>query len=114
MSDDPRTERWWTPQQIELVEDRRRTWRRAKFEASDMLLISRDGGQGSIGRQLVPGEMPPADGEIVKGGWDHEHCELCWTKISAAGEGQRDGYVDGKTWLCADCFETYIAPRLTR
>jgi hypothetical protein len=113
MSDNLRTEPWWTPHQLELVEDRRRTWKRAKFEASDMLLIHRGVGQGSIGRQLLPDEMPPPDGEIVKSGWDHAHCELCWTEISAAGEGQRDGYADGMAWLCTDCFEKYIAPRST-
>lgn len=77
-----------------------------------MLLLRHGPGQGSIGRQLLPDEVAPVDGEVVKGGWDHAHCELCWTKISAEAENQRDGYTDGKAWLCTACFEAYIAPRL--
>jgi hypothetical protein len=51
--------------------------------------------------------------EIVKGGWDHEHCGLCWTEISLAPGNQSAGYTDGKGWLCIACFEHYIATRLT-
>lgn len=112
MTDNPRTESWWMPHQIELVEDRRRTWHKVAFEASDMLLIHRDAGQGSIGQELRPGEIPPSNGEVVRGGWDHGHCELCWTEISAAGDGQREGHTDGKAWLCVTCFEAYVLPRV--
>jgi hypothetical protein len=105
-------ESWWTPDQLELVEDRQRTWHHAHFQPSDMLLFHRGPDEGSIGRQLQPGEIP-TDGEVVKGGWDHAHCELCWAEISAAGNDNRDGYTDNVGhWLCTTCFNAYITPRL--
>ena len=106
------TETWWTPQQLKLVEDSSRSWHRATFEPSDMLLFHREGGLGAIGRPLVAGEQPGANSEVVKGGWDHAHCELCWEKISAHGENQHEGYTDGKAWVCTSCFDKYVAPRL--
>jgi hypothetical protein len=114
MSGNRPTEDWWTPQQAQLVEDRERTWQRADFTPSDMVLFRRGDGQGSIGRRLLPDEIPPSNGEIVKGGWDHEHCQLCSTKISAAGGNPSQGYTDGKGWLCSACFDRYIAPRVRR
>jgi hypothetical protein len=77
-----------------------------------MLLFRRGAGEGAIGRQLMAGERPGVNSEIVKGGWDHAHCELCWESISSAGENQHEGYTDGKVWLCTSCFDKYIAPRL--
>jgi len=108
------TEDWWTSQQVHLFEDRQRTWRRADFAPSDMLLFRRGDGQGSVGRRLVSGEVLPSDAEIVKGGWDHEHCELCWREIAAEADNQSAGYTDGKGWLYPESFEHYIAPRLHR
>jgi len=107
------TEDWWTPQQAQLVEDRQRIWHRANFPPSDMALFHRGDGQGSFGRRLLPGEIPPSDAEVVNGAWDHEHCGLCWQKISAEGNPGA-GYTDGMGWLCTACFDQYIAPRLRR
>src|SRR4051812_45104331 len=114
MSGNLTTEDWWTPQQGQLVEDPTRTWHRADFAPSDMVLLRRGDGQASVGRSLSPNEVPPSDAEIVKGGWDHEHCELCWAEISAAGGNPSAGYTDGKGWLCTACYDRYIAPRLRR
>jgi hypothetical protein len=106
------TETWWTEDQLALVENRRRVWHRMGFEPSDMLLIHRGPGQGSIGRQALPGDRPSADREIVKDGWDHAHCELCSATISTGGENLNEGYTDGKEWVCVDCFEEFIEPRM--
>jgi hypothetical protein len=106
------TEPWWTERQLEVVQDRERDWQRMNFKPSDMLLIHRGPGQGSIGRQAVPGDEPGPGREIVKDGWDHVHCELCFATIAAAGENPHEGYTDGKTWLCMPCFGKYVGPRL--
>jgi hypothetical protein len=112
MTEAHRTEEWWTPEQLRLVEDTARSWVRTTFSPSDMLLIRRQPGERSMGRRVRPGERPDPDSEIIEGGWDHEHCELCWAEIAASGEHQREGYTDGKTWICVSCFNAYIAPRL--
>jgi len=65
-----------------------------------------------IGRRLAAGEVPGTAEEVVSGGWEHEHCELCWATISPHDGHQPTGYTDGKEWLCISCFGKYIAPRL--
>ena len=112
MSSNQPIEDWWTPQQLKLIEDRNRVWRRAVFEASDMILFDRGPGQGPIGRQLQPNEQAAAGSRVVKDGWDHAHCELCWATLSVHESHQHDGYTDGRDWLCIGCFDKYIAPRL--
>jgi hypothetical protein len=51
--------------------------------------------------------------KVVENGWDHDHCELCWAKITDLpgldakhfGEAYTDG---GDQWLCQPCFERVI------
>jgi hypothetical protein len=44
----------------------------------------------------------PAVYKLVEGGWDHEHCSVCWAKIS---DGDRYWKSDGpdEIELCPDC-----------
>lgn len=97
---------WWQPYQLEVAQDTNRTWRKQTFESKDMLARVGDGCH--FGHQVVEGE--PLEGELVKGGWDHEHCLLCWKKISPNKEEElNEGYTDGKEWLCQACYELYVA-----
>jgi hypothetical protein len=61
MTEAHRTEKWWTPEQLRLVEDTARSWVRTTFSPSDMLLIRRQPGEGSMGRRARPGEQPGPD-----------------------------------------------------
>lgn len=96
----------WTPNQLELAQDDGRNWVRMTFENQDMIAFKLEGG-GTIGRKLVEGEEIKG-GNIIQGGWDHEHCELCFVTISAAKGFQHDGFKDGSEWLCQACYEKYI------
>jgi hypothetical protein len=97
---------WWTRRQRELVEDRSKSWVEQAFSPSHAVLFESSGGE--VMRKATPGDS--AIGEIEKG-WEHEHCALCWAKISArAGENQR-GYTDGTEWLCPECYAGYVLPR---
>lgn len=42
-------------------------------------------------------------------GWDHDHCEFCWKKISTMCSDLNEGYCteDGYHWICRDCFEDF-------
>jgi len=54
------------------------------------------------GRTILPYAGP--DG-IIKGGWDHEHCELCNAHI----EADTYGYLDlGEHWVCVGCYERFV------
>jgi len=104
-------ENWWTAGQAELVEDRSLTWRRQQWNARDAWM-SPDGAARPFGA-FPDGARPPDDMRLVKDGWDHDRCQLCWETFAEAPHGQPEGYTDGtQRWLCIACFETYLTPRL--
>ncbi len=43
--------------------------------------------------------------------WEHDHCEFCWAKFSAAGQPDvfREGYntADEYRWVCKTCFDDF-------
>lgn len=41
--------------------------------------------------------------------WDHDHCEFCWAKFSAASDDLRDGWAtdDEYRWICDTCFADF-------
>ena len=100
-------EQWWMPRQLALVEDRSRTWVLREFEPSPAVEHSVEGA-----RVLGKAGAPQAGARIIEDGWDHEHCELCWSKISRLPGDSPNGYTDGDKWLCVTCYTQYIAPRL--
>jgi hypothetical protein len=99
---------WWGPDQLELVRNPAiRTWERLKFAPSDALEIQTQQGYRAR-RKLEPGEAPK-EGKIIPEGWEHEHCELCWKRISSYPDDDNYGYTNGAHWICDECFSTYIA-----
>lgn len=45
-------------------------------------------------------------------GWDHDHCEFCFTKFmesNTSEEFQKEGYTtsDNYHWICKQCFEDF-------
>ncbi len=105
---------WWSPDQLELARDTTRVWRKSKFASSDGLAFRIADG-GTMVRKKLEGEKIPPGGFVVPGGWWHEHCRLCWEKITDIADikGFRDyGYTDGKDWLCESCYEKYIVSGL--
>lgn len=48
--------------------------------------------------------------EEIPGGWDHEHCAICWATIS-----QKENQVFMKSsqddCVCLDCFRNHVEPR---
>lgn len=46
-------------------------------------------------------------------GWDHDHCEMCATKLALEGmpDAIHDGWStdDGYHWVCPPCFEDFRA-----
>ena len=41
--------------------------------------------------------------------WDHDHCEFCWRKFSAADGDAHEGYAteDSFRWICPACFRDF-------
>jgi hypothetical protein len=42
-------------------------------------------------------------------GVEYEQCGLCWQTISAVEAEHNFGYTDGTDWVCAPCYDKYIA-----
>jgi hypothetical protein len=131
---------WWTPRQLELAHDASRNWRKRAFvpgpaAAAPAASSGRDtalrlfpggvpgvglapaasSGKGTILRRIKEGEALQPGETLVPAGWDHEHCALCWQKITDlddVADAERFGYTDGEEWLCERCYQTYISSGL--
>jgi hypothetical protein len=47
--------------------------------------------------------------DLVRGGWSHDHCEICWWELSESDdEAHSLGYTDGRHWICSECYQRFI------
>jgi hypothetical protein len=47
---------------------------------------------------------------VPEGGWEHEHCQVCWWKIRISDDPEIGiGYTNGNQWLCAECYRQFVA-----
>jgi hypothetical protein len=78
------------------------TWKKARFVPKD----------SEVHHRTPSGEVLNPEPSVLKDGWDHEHCMLCMAEISLYPGTQTEGYSDedGDEWLCAECYEKYLAP----
>lgn len=107
MTEPAPTESWWRPDQVELVTDTSRTWRRARFAPRDAI-SHRYPGKSNAFRKRIGKERPARSETVIPDGWDHEHCYLCFETISAQPDEVNEGWTDSKAWLCSDCYHKYI------
>lgn len=81
-------------ERVEIVLNEARHWERILFQPSDAERIHYDENHNEII-------------EIVKDGWDHEHCAIDSQNISL--EVNSYSYQDQfGIWVCNDCYEKYI------
>ena len=91
---------------VRLVLDQRRSWKQIDFRPRDAFEQPNPGG-GRMWRIATDADRHRTDGRIVPGGWDHEHCDICWAKVSESN--QRGAYVDDRDhWLCEMCHSMYV------
>lgn len=89
-----------------LVLDPARKWHRTEFAPVNAVRVAGPAGERMITR-VGPG---PPHGTLVKGGWDHEHCAICWGTIGIHGGAV--GYVSPPDiWACEDCYRNFISTR---
>ena len=96
----------------ELILDSKKKWEKVKFEAKDSAVYKTDGWNvmGKIG-QGKPFETQ-GEGKVIKGGWDHEHCDICTESIDINDIGYVSGN-EAKTekWVCEKCYSDLILPK---
>jgi hypothetical protein len=99
-------EEWWTDDQKALVEDASALWVRTRFEKVPGYWVPINGGK--MLTKVSKDEKIPERAVVENTTWDHENCELCRQTISEYHTHQQEGYTDGKSWLCVDCYNNYI------
>ena len=99
----PQLDSYWG-ERAELVFDRSLVWKDQEYVAPDGVWIERS-------RTMRPfsGEVPDG-GVLVKGGWDHEHCEICCDSISQQ-TNPIGVFAEPYHWICKECYRRFIIPR---
>jgi hypothetical protein len=97
---------WWTPDQLALAQDSARAWEKQVFVPIDAAELYLEGGV----RVLRPLESTENldSGAKISGGWNHQHCALCWQRISPYKGDEATAYTSSGDWLCETCYQRYI------
>jgi len=101
---------YWQAYHVWMVMDADQVSQELVFRPSDAVSFSCD---GSGGRELKgirktsPEDLLNPDLQIVRNGWDHEHCELCNAHINPGDSGYQDA--EGG-WVCQRCYSRYVRP----
>lgn len=92
--DDPRT---WAP----LIDGGDSSGYRVRPAASDTKAAS-----VAMERPTGLGPYDPDRHDVIRGGWDHEHCDMCLGTIDTRRPSCYTN-ADG-AWLCEGCYEKYV------
>jgi hypothetical protein len=78
---------------------------KAKWEPRDAL-VRLDGSRATI---YTGQDFDPAQYQIKRKFWDHDHCQVCnWTLFASDDPGHVNGYTDGYNWLCTECNQKFV------
>jgi hypothetical protein len=93
-------------ERAEIVPYLHRHWHKARFHPDDTIRLSRGG--ATMMTKAAGSEA--AKGESVEGGWDHEHCKICWATLGQ--DGEEEGYLsECGFWVCKRCYDAFVEPR---
>jgi hypothetical protein len=105
----PWLDSYWQAYHLTMILDSQVVWKRVQFIPSPAQHFRQGDVYGwtKSGSKLADDTIPTYIDEM---GWDHEHCELCQSRIGRGGDTH--GYVDrGDRWLCERCYQDYAEPR---
>jgi hypothetical protein len=80
---------------------------RRPYSDRDMLLALEPNEGGFYASQIYHGEpFDIAQYRVVRGGWDHEHCHLCWAKVLPGEEwwATHPPNFEDEIGLCLNCY----------
>lgn len=107
----PYVDYYWSPKQVSFALEPASAWRRVRFGPKDSVRYRDPAVPGWWKSHLasVPVSEGGTDVGIIKGGWDHEHCDFCWSRIGEGGA--RYGYFSkaDNDWLSVRCHREFIA-----
>jgi hypothetical protein len=107
----PYVDYYWSPKEVAFALEPASCWKCVKFKSLDSVQYS-DPAVPGWRTTHVASHPPPPDAsniQVIKNGWDHEHCYLCKSRIGRAGN--RWGYYSktDKDWLCISCYKKFVA-----
>ncbi len=81
------------------------TWKRQKWVPWSAL-VSKGKISEYIGQQFNSEYT-----ELVEDGWSHDHCMICWWSLRESDEPEHgeDFTTDGRSWICSECHEQFVA-----
>jgi hypothetical protein len=96
-----------------MVEEGAHGWTEGIFAASDALaehFVGTDGRNYQKRSKVQEGEAMPSGEQserwVIPGGWDHEHCAVCWTHIDPGDRYFH--HAELNELLCETCFERHV------
>ncbi len=101
----PRLDGYWG-ERAALILDRQRHWSQRMFEPVDAVAFKGTGGT----LVKATNQNLPEGGTVIKGGWDHEHCDICWETISPQTDPVAM-FSEPDHWICRKCHESFVVPR---
>jgi hypothetical protein len=91
----------WNARDVAKILDTSHHWARTEFTPVDAVGSKADG--WFVTKKT---DGPTSTEDIIKGGWDHEHCKLCTNNVGIGGDAF--GYVDEDDyWICELCYNKY-------
>ncbi|MCI5142677.1 MAG: hypothetical protein D3909_13340 [Candidatus Electrothrix sp. ATG1] len=82
---------------------RKQKWEKATFAPRDAIK------QKHSWTEHKEAKAVPVGGEIIEGGWEHEHCQVCWWKIRESDNPEVGvGYTNANQWLCVECYRQFV------
>lgn len=107
----PYVDYYWDAKQVSFALEPASAWRRICFNAEDAVRYRDPAVPGWWASHVAtrPPSKGAADVHVVKNGWDHEHCNLCRSRIGKGGG--RYGYFSNadNDWLCVRCYTKFIS-----
>ena len=92
-----------------MIEDGPSAWEELIFAPRDAVVtqfVGTDGQGWRKLRELKDGETTELGAELVKDGWDHEHCLLCNCHIDP--EDRFFLHSSENEYFCVECYERHV------
>lgn len=101
----------WSPKKVAFALESARAWKRTIFKVEDSVRYRDPKVPGWWASHVATRHVSEGATEvqIVKNGWDHEHCHFCTSRIGRLGA--RYGYYSKaeNDWLCISCYKKFVA-----
>jgi hypothetical protein len=78
-------------------------WKRERWVCRDALVQRTGTTSLYVGQRYDPEHY-----ELVRGGWRHDHCKICWWTLSEGDDEHSVGFTDGRWWICSECYHHFI------